>query len=220
VATRHRPAPIFNERYVIERLVEAISRFDYPREILDVQVLDDSTDETCEVAKACVDRHAAAGMPITYIHRTNREGYKAGALENGLKTSRGEFVAIFDADFIPTRLLRTVPYFLDGEAGKNIGMVQTRWTYLNRDYSLLTQVKRFFSTATSSSNTAPVPAAELSLISTAPPESGAAPLSTLPADGSMTHSPKTPTFPTAPNSKAGNSSISQTSSAPPNYPST
>jgi len=135
--------PIFNERYVIERLVEAISRFDYPRELLDVQVLDDSTDETCEVAKGCVDRHATAGMPISYIHRTNREGYKAGALENGLKTSRGEFVAIFDADFIPEPdfLRRTVPYFLNGEAGKNIGMVQTRWTYLNRDYSLLTQVE-------------------------------------------------------------------------------
>jgi len=72
--------PIFNERYVIERLVEAVSRFDYPPELLDVQVLDDSTDETCEVARACVERHAAQGMPIVYIHRTNREGYKAGAL--------------------------------------------------------------------------------------------------------------------------------------------
>jgi cellulose synthase/poly-beta-1,6-N-acetylglucosamine synthase-like glycosyltransferase len=135
--------PIFNERYVIERLVEAVSRFDYPRELLDVQVLDDSTDETQEVARACVDRHAAQGMPITYIHRTNREGFKAGALENGLKTARGEFVAIFDADFIPEPdfLRRTMPYFLNGEEGKNIGMVQTRWTYLNRDYSLLTQVE-------------------------------------------------------------------------------
>ena len=135
--------PIFNERYVIERLVEAVSRFDYPRELLDVQVLDDSTDETQEVAKACVDRHATQGMPITYIHRTNREGFKAGALENGLKTARGEFVAIFDADFIPEAdfLRRTIPYFLSGGEGKNIGMVQTRWTYLNRDYSLLTQVE-------------------------------------------------------------------------------
>jgi len=135
--------PIFNERYVIERLVEAVSRFDYPRELLDVQVLDDSTDETCEVAKACVDRHAAQGMPITYIHRTNREGYKAGALENGLKTAKGEFVAIFDADFIPEPdfLRRTIPYFVNSEEAKNIGMVQTRWTYLNRDYSLLTQVE-------------------------------------------------------------------------------
>jgi cellulose synthase/poly-beta-1,6-N-acetylglucosamine synthase-like glycosyltransferase len=131
--------PIFNERYVIERLVEAISRFDYPRDLLDVQVLDDSTDETQQVASNVVDRFAAQGLPISYIHRSNREGYKAGALENGLKTSRGEFVAIFDADFIPEGdfLRRTVPYFQN----KEIGMVQARWTYLNRDYSLLTQVE-------------------------------------------------------------------------------
>src|SRR6266852_2042006 len=131
--------PIFNERYVIERLVEAVSRFDYPPELLDIQVLDDSTDETCEVARACVQRHAAQGIPITYIHRSNREGYKAGALENGLKTARGEFVAIFDADFIPGSdfLRRTIPYFQNPK----IGMAQTRWTYLNRDYSLLTQVE-------------------------------------------------------------------------------
>ena len=135
--------PIFNERYVIERLVDAIAAFDYPRELLDVQVLDDSTDETCEVARACVERHAAQGMPIFYIHRTNREGYKAGALENGLKTSRGEFVAIFDADFIPQPdfLRRAIPYFLNPEGGAGIGMVQTRWTYLNSDYSLLTRVE-------------------------------------------------------------------------------
>ncbi|HUL17283.1 MAG TPA: cellulose synthase family protein [Terriglobales bacterium] len=135
--------PIFNERYVIERLVEAVAQFDYPRELLDVQVLDDSTDETQQVARACVERHAAQGMPVTYLHRTNREGYKAGALENGLKTSRGEFVAIFDADFIPPVdfLRRTIPYFVDPGNGSNIGMVQTRWTYLNRDYSLLTQVE-------------------------------------------------------------------------------
>jgi cellulose synthase/poly-beta-1,6-N-acetylglucosamine synthase-like glycosyltransferase len=131
--------PIFNERYVIERLVEAISRFDYPRESLDVQVLDDSTDETQQVARDCVDRFAAQGMPIVYIHRGNREGFKAGALENGLKTAKGEFVAIFDADFIPDAdfLRRTIPYFQNDE----IGMVQARWTYLNRDYSLLTQVE-------------------------------------------------------------------------------
>src|ERR1700688_4751289 len=87
--------PIFNERYVIERLVEAVSRFDYPRELLDVQVLDDSTDETQQVAGACVDRFAAQVLPIVYIHRTNREGFKAGALENGLKTAKGELVTIF-----------------------------------------------------------------------------------------------------------------------------
>ena len=134
--------PIFNERYVIERLVDAVSQFEYPRELLDIQVLDDSTDETREVARACVDRHAAAGLPIVYIHRSNREGFKAGALENGLKTSQGEFVAIFDADFIPTAdfLRRTIPYFL-APGSENIGMVQTRWTYLNSDYSLLTRVE-------------------------------------------------------------------------------
>jgi cellulose synthase/poly-beta-1,6-N-acetylglucosamine synthase-like glycosyltransferase len=135
--------PIFNERYVIERLVEAVSRFDYPLELLDVQVLDDSTDETCEVARACVERHAAQGMPIVYIHRANRAGYKAGALENGLNTAKGEFVAIFDADFLPEPdfLRRTIPYFMNPDGGTKIGMVQTRWTYLNSDYSLLTNVE-------------------------------------------------------------------------------
>jgi cellulose synthase/poly-beta-1,6-N-acetylglucosamine synthase-like glycosyltransferase len=135
--------PIFNERYVIERLVDAVAQFDYPRELLDIQVLDDSTDETCEVARACVERHALQGLPIVYIHRTNREGFKAGALENGLRTARGEFVAIFDADFIPQPdfLRRTIPYFLNPNGGSNIGMVQTRWTYLNSDYSILTRIE-------------------------------------------------------------------------------
>lgn len=135
--------PIFNERYVIERLVEAIARFDYPRELLDIQVLDDSTDETRQVASDCVDRHAAQGLPIVYIHRANREGFKAGALENGLRTCTGEFVAIFDADFVPEPefLRQTIPYFMDPRGGDGIGMVQTRWTYLNSDYSLLTNVE-------------------------------------------------------------------------------
>jgi len=139
--------PIFNERYVIERLVEAVSQFDYPRELLDVQVLDDSTDETREIARSCVERFQALGLPIHYLHRTNREGYKAGALAEGLKTAQGEFIAIFDADFIPSPdfLLRTVPYFLSPEsapgANAKIAMVQTRWTYLNADYSLLTEVE-------------------------------------------------------------------------------
>lgn len=132
--------PIFNERYVIERLVEAISRFDYPRESLDVQVLDDSTDETRGIARECVERFAALGLPIRYLHRTDRTGYKAGALAAGLESATGEFVAIFDADFVPSPdfLRRTVPYFYDAQ----IAMVQTRWTYLNADYSLLTQVER------------------------------------------------------------------------------
>jgi cellulose synthase/poly-beta-1,6-N-acetylglucosamine synthase-like glycosyltransferase len=131
--------PIYNERYVIERLIETVAQFDYPRELLDIQVLDDSTDQTQQVARDCVERHQALGVPITYIHRDNREGFKAGALQEGLKTATGEFVAIFDADFIPPAdfLRRTVPYF----AAPKIAMVQTRWSYINRNYSTLTEVE-------------------------------------------------------------------------------
>ena len=131
--------PIFNERYVIERLIDAVAQFDYPRELLDIQVLDDSTDETQEVASKCVERHRRLGLPITYIHRTHREGFKAGALCNGLKTASGELVAIFDADIIPPAdfLRRTAPYFADPK----LAMVQTRWSYINRNYSPLTEVE-------------------------------------------------------------------------------
>ena len=131
--------PIYNERYVIERLVDAIAQFDYPRELLDIQVLDDSTDETQEVARNCVERYQQLGLPIAYIHRDNREGFKAGALQEGLKSARGEFVAIFDADFIPPAdfLRNTVPYFADAK----MAMVQTRWSYINRNYSKLTEVE-------------------------------------------------------------------------------
>lgn len=131
--------PIFNERYVIERLIDAVSQFDYPRELLDIQVLDDSTDETRQVASDCVQRHRDLGLPVTYIHRTNREGFKAGALAHGLKSATGELVAIFDADFIPPAdfLRRTVPYFADSK----LAMVQTRWSYINRNYSPLTEVE-------------------------------------------------------------------------------
>jgi cellulose synthase/poly-beta-1,6-N-acetylglucosamine synthase-like glycosyltransferase len=131
--------PIYNERYVIERLIESVAQFDYPRELLDIQVLDDSTDETQSVARDCVERHRALGVPITYIHRTNREGFKAGALHEGLKVATGELVAIFDADFIPPAdfLRRTVPHFADSQ----LAMVQTRWSYINRNYSVLTEVE-------------------------------------------------------------------------------
>jgi cellulose synthase/poly-beta-1,6-N-acetylglucosamine synthase-like glycosyltransferase len=131
--------PIYNEKYVIERLVEAIAAFDYPHDLLDIQVLDDSTDETKEVAADCVERYRQLGIPISYIHRDNREGFKAGALQEGLKFARGEFVAIFDADFIPPAdfLRRTVPYFVD----EKLAMVQTRWSYINRHYSALTEVE-------------------------------------------------------------------------------
>ena len=131
--------PIFNEQFVIDRLLEAICALDYPKDRLQIQVLDDSTDETQAVASEMVDRYRAAGNPIVYLHRTNRYGYKAGALDEGLKTATGEYVAIFDADFVPPRdwLLRVVHHF----AEPGIGMVQTRWTHLNRDYSFLTQVE-------------------------------------------------------------------------------
>ncbi len=131
--------PIFNEQYVVERLLDAVCKLKYPREKIDIQVLDDSTDETVDVARNLVERYAALGNPITYHHRTNRAGFKAGALAEGLKTSKGEFVAIFDADFTPPEdfLLRTIHHFTD----PTIGMVQTRWTHINRNYSFLTQVE-------------------------------------------------------------------------------
>ena len=131
--------PIYNEQFVVDRLVESICKLDYPKDKLDIQVLDDSTDETVTVAQAVVDRYAALGHPITYIHRTNREGFKAGALQNGLETAKGELIAIFDADFVPPEdwLMRVVHHFTDPK----IGMVQTRWTHLNRNYSFLTEVE-------------------------------------------------------------------------------
>ncbi len=131
--------PIFNEQYVVDRLLQAICRLEYPREKLDIQLLDDSTDETIEAARALVEDYAAQGHPVRYIHRTNREGYKAGALHEGLKTATGEFVAIFDADFVPPPdfLLRTIHHFTDPK----VGMVQTRWTHINRNYSFLTEVE-------------------------------------------------------------------------------
>jgi len=131
--------PIFNERYVVERLVEAVAQFDYPREKFEIQLLDDSTDETQIVARACVERQQALGVPIFYIHRDNREGFKAGALQEGLKTATGELIAIFDADFLPPAdfLHRTVPYFADPK----LAMAQTRWSYINRDYSALTEAE-------------------------------------------------------------------------------
>jgi len=131
--------PIFNEQFVIDRLIEAICAMDYPKDKLDIQVLDDSTDETQEVAAAIVARYAALGHPIQYIHRTNRYGFKAGALDAGLKVAKGEYVAIFDADFVPPTdwLMKVVHHFTDPA----IGMVQTRWTHLNRDYSMLTQIE-------------------------------------------------------------------------------
>ena len=131
--------PIYNEMYVVRRLIAASCDIDYPRELLDIQVLDDSTDETKEITQSCVEEFKAKGFDISYIHRENREGYKGGALENGLKYAKGEFVAVFDADFVPQSdiLKKTIHFFAD----KSVGMVQTRWTYLNRNYSFITRIQ-------------------------------------------------------------------------------
>jgi len=134
--------PIFNERYVAGRLIEAVCGLDYPRDRLEIQVLDDSTDETRGEVAALVERLGALGWDIHHLHREDRRGYKAGALEAGLEAARGELVAVFDADFVPTTdfLRRSVPHFGDPE----IGMVQARWGHLNREYSLLTRVQAIF----------------------------------------------------------------------------
>ena len=131
--------PIYNEMYVVERLVEAVCKIQYPNELLEIQVLDDSTDGTVEIATACVAKYRGLGFNIHHIHRDNRYGFKAGALEHGLKLASGELIAIFDADFIPAAnfLEDVVDYFSDAQ----VGMVQVRWGHINREYSLLTQVE-------------------------------------------------------------------------------
>ena len=131
--------PLYNEMYVVDRLLQAVSRLDYPKDRLEIQVLDDSADETQAIAQLAAQRYAAQGFDIKYLHREDRVGYKAGALDAGLKVARGRLVAIFDADFVPQPefLKKTVPYF----ANQKVAMVQARWTHLNQDYSLLTKVQ-------------------------------------------------------------------------------
>src|SRR5579863_5458744 len=131
--------PLYNERYVTERLIEEVLKIEYPKELLQIQVLDDSTDDTAPFAEALVERYRTIGYPIEYHHRSNRHGYKAGALQEGLETATGEFVAVFDADFCPPAdfLMKTVHFFADPK----VGVVQTRWSYLNRDYNFLTEVE-------------------------------------------------------------------------------
>jgi cellulose synthase/poly-beta-1,6-N-acetylglucosamine synthase-like glycosyltransferase len=131
--------PLFNEMYVAERLIEAVTRLEYPRELLEIQVLDDSTDDTGRIASAAVKKYFDEGFDITYHHREDRMGFKAGALEAGLKKSSGEFILIFDADFVPRGdcIRRMIDYFTD----ERVGMVQMRWSHINADYSLLTKVQ-------------------------------------------------------------------------------
>ncbi len=131
--------PLYNEMYVADRLIASVCALEYPRELLEIQVLDDSTDETCGIAERAVRRFAEQGVDIKYFHRADRAGYKAGALEAGLKVARGEFIGIFDADFLPSAdfLTRLMPHF----AAPQVGMVQARWGHINQDYSLLTKIQ-------------------------------------------------------------------------------
>ena len=134
--------PLYNEQNVVERVIDATATLDYPPELLHIQVLDDSTDATVGLAAARVAHHAARGLRISHVHRTNREGFKAGALRDGLLQTDGEFIAIFDADFVPRPdfLRQTLPYFLQDA---RIGVVQTRWGHLNENESLLTRLQAF-----------------------------------------------------------------------------
>jgi len=131
--------PIYNEKYMVRRLLQAVKRLDYPSSRLQVQVLDDSTDETTELVAQLVEEYKASGLNIDVIHRPNRQGYKAGALNYGFPQSTGELIGIFDADFIPEPdwLKKTVPLFQE----KNLGCLQTRWGHINRNYNSLTQVE-------------------------------------------------------------------------------
>lgn len=133
--------PVYNESIVVERLLEAVAKFDYPKGKWEIQVLDDSTDETTAIIRNKIKQYKAAGLQITHIHRIKRKGYKAGALQNGLATAKGEFIAIFDADFVPplSFLTDTIPYFQN----EKIGVVQARWTHLNKNNSLLTHLQAF-----------------------------------------------------------------------------
>ena len=133
--------PVYNELYVMERLLENIVKLEYPSEKLEIQVLDDSTDESVEMTAKHIKEIQETGIDIQHIRRTNRQGFKAGALKEGLKIAKGEFIAIFDADFLPNEdwLHQTVPYFKD----EKIGVVQTRWGHINRNYSTLTRIQAF-----------------------------------------------------------------------------
>ena len=134
--------PVFNEMHVVERLLTSVSKLDYPREKLQIQLLDDSTDETTEIARMEIEKLQVRGFDAELIHRDDRTGFKAGALENGLDTAKGEYVFILDADFVPNPdvLRETIHYFTDDE----IGLIQTRWGHLNRNYNLLPRVQAMF----------------------------------------------------------------------------
>ncbi|MEZ4885355.1 MAG: glycosyltransferase family 2 protein [Chitinophagales bacterium] len=131
--------PIFNEMYVVERLIDNITKFDYPKDRFEIHILDDSTDETLEITRRKVQEYKAKGFQIEQIIRPIRKGFKAGALKEGTVHAKGEFLAIFDADFLPNAdfLRRTIPYFKN----EKVGVVQTRWQHINQNYSLITRLQ-------------------------------------------------------------------------------
>jgi len=131
--------PLYNEKFVVERLIDSICEIDYPKNLLEIQVLDDSTDETSNLVAQLVANKQADGFDIQHVRRESRKGYKAGALKEGMKIAKGDYIAIFDADFVPKKdfLIKTLKYFNDDK----IGLVQTRWEHLNEDFSLLTKVQ-------------------------------------------------------------------------------
>jgi cellulose synthase/poly-beta-1,6-N-acetylglucosamine synthase-like glycosyltransferase len=134
--------PVFNELHVVDRLLDSVAKLDYPKDKLQIQLLDDSTDETVEICKAGIERMIAEGFDAEHIHRVDRTGYKAGALENGTLYAKGEYLFILDADFVPNAdvLKKTIQYFTDD----NIGMIQTRWGHLNRTFNVLTRIQAMF----------------------------------------------------------------------------
>lgn len=131
--------PIFNEMYVVDRLIDRIAEFDYPKDRYEMHLLDDSTDETLEISKQKVAEYKAKGFNIDLFHRTDRTGYKAGALKAGMQHAKGDFIAIFDADFLPRKdfLRTTIPYFKNPK----VGVVQTRWEHINKEYSIITKLQ-------------------------------------------------------------------------------
>jgi len=133
--------PIYNEKYVVARLIDNIMLLDYPKDKIQIQILDDSTDETVEISRSKVKHYQSLGFNIVCLHRSDRQGFKAGALRDGLKSAEGEFIAIFDADFLPSKdfILKTLPSFNDSK----IGVVQTRWDHINQNHSLLTELQAF-----------------------------------------------------------------------------
>jgi len=131
--------PLYNEKFVVERIIKHVCLLDYPRDKLQIQVIDDSTDECADIARHCVEAYKKSGFNIEHVRRDNRVGYKAGALAAAMDDVEGEFIAIFDADFIPEPdfLQKTVPFFEDS----NVGLVQSRWSYLNSKTNMLTRLQ-------------------------------------------------------------------------------